>query len=203
MNCIQFIRGLLVKWTASRELFLSGWKLLLILGLSTAPFMAIDNSVAADVSKELQVKCSYLHNFTKFVEWPVGSFAAENSALIIGVCGSDTLRGELEAQVKERSLGKRHFQITRIEKPEDIAGVHLVYIADAPDSLCSQLIAAATSSAALTIGETEEFVRSGGVIRFVLEEGKVRFEINQGSAEAARLKLSPQLLKLARVVRRK
>ena len=42
-----------------------------------------------------------------------------------------------------------------------------------------------------------------GIITFTLEGDKVRFEINMESAEGAGLKISAQLQKLAKTVRRK
>ena len=158
---------------------------------------------AAEVRKEIQVKCSYLHNFTKFVEWPAETFDSDTSPLVIGVYGNEGMRLELETQVNGRTLGKRRFEVKRVETPKDVARVHLLYISEAPDTICLSLVSAAAQEAKLTVGDTDEFVKGGGMIRFVLEEGKIRFEINQGTAEAAKLKLSPQLLKLARVVRKK
>jgi len=52
----------------------------------------------------------------------------------------------------------------------------------------------------LTVGETDRFAQSGGVINFILEENKVRFEINSETAARARLKISSKLLALARIV---
>lgn len=205
MNCIHSIRtrvhgrsesGEPVRRRCSRR-----WALRALAHLS-AFLIAVGSGLAADASKELQVKCSYLHNLAKFVEWPPETFLSEGSPLIIGVYGSDLIRQELEAQVKGRRVGKRPFQVRRIETCEDVAGVHVLYLSEAPDPIGCQLIAAAATGARLTVGDTDQFGRSGGIIRFILEEDKVRFEINQAMAERARLKLSPQLLKLARVVKR-
>ena len=55
-------------------------------------------------------------------------------------------------------------------------------------------------SGVLTVGEMDQFGQSGGAIRFLLEENKVRFEINVGAAARARLKMSSKLLALAHSV---
>ena len=52
----------------------------------------------------------------------------------------------------------------------------------------------------LTVGEMDRFVHSGGAIGLLLEDNKVRFEINVGAAARARLKISAKLLALARSV---
>ncbi len=53
----------------------------------------------------------------------------------------------------------------------------------------------------LTVGEMDRFGEQGGIINFFSEGNKVRFEINVGAAEKARLKISSQLLSLARIIR--
>ena len=52
----------------------------------------------------------------------------------------------------------------------------------------------------LTVGEGEISIRDGGMIAFVIENRRVRFDINQTAAENAGLKLSSKLLSVARSV---
>jgi hypothetical protein len=47
------------------------------------------------------------------------------------------------------------------------------------------------------VGETANFLSDGGMIRFHLEDDKVRFDINLGGAESSHLKISSRLLLLA------
>ena len=53
----------------------------------------------------------------------------------------------------------------------------------------------------LVIGESRGFASRGGIINFYVREGKtVRFEINPAAARREHLKISSNLLKLARIV---
>jgi hypothetical protein len=52
----------------------------------------------------------------------------------------------------------------------------------------------------LTVGETEHFIETGGIINFLMEDNKVRFEINDVAAKKSKLKISSQLLRLAKRV---
>ncbi|MDO8543241.1 MAG: YfiR family protein [Opitutaceae bacterium] len=52
----------------------------------------------------------------------------------------------------------------------------------------------------ITVGEVTDFARRGGSIRFYLDGNKVRFEINPVSAQRGGVKLSTQLLSVARVL---
>jgi hypothetical protein len=54
----------------------------------------------------------------------------------------------------------------------------------------------------LTIGEGEAFVREGGMIGFIIENRRVRFDINQAAAMRSQLIMSARLLSVARTVQR-
>ena len=56
------------------------------------------------------------------------------------------------------------------------------------------------SGPVLTVGEMPEFAEKGGVIRFKVEQDRIRLEINVAAAARSRLRISSQLLKLARIV---
>jgi dihydroxyacid dehydratase/phosphogluconate dehydratase len=56
-------------------------------------------------------------------------------------------------------------------------------------------------SPVLTIGEHVPFSRLGGIIAFIRDGNRVRFEINADAAERAGLQVSSKLLRLAAVWR--
>ena len=54
----------------------------------------------------------------------------------------------------------------------------------------------------LTVGQGGNFMRDGGIIAFVIENRRVRFDINQSAAAKAELKMNAKLLSVARSVER-
>ena len=54
----------------------------------------------------------------------------------------------------------------------------------------------------MTIGDTEEFCREGGMIRLFREKNNIRFEINNITASKSNLQLSSKLLEIATMVTR-
>jgi hypothetical protein len=62
------------------------------------------------------------------------------------------------------------------------------------------LLAALKDSPVLTIGESDEFAKQGGMIGFSMDNNKVRFDINVDAAGRAKLKISSRLLLLAKSV---
>lgn len=147
---------------------------------------------AQDVSLEYRVKAAYLFNFTKFVDWPAEALP-QNAPLSICVAAPnpfgttlvDTVRGE---SVEGRALATRTVS--------DANGCHVLFVPDGV--LPSPLLRDARNKPVLTVGESPDFLRQGGVVRFVMEHGKVRFEINQDAATRAQLRISSRLLRLSR-----
>ncbi len=81
-----------------------------------------------------------------------------------------------------------------------LSGCHIVFITQERGEQGREFITAVAGKSILTIGESEGFARSGGVIGFYNEGSKIRFEINLRAAERARLRISSRLLQLARLV---
>jgi hypothetical protein len=84
----------------------------------------------------------------------------------------------------------------------EVRNVHLLFVSASEDVRLGEIREALRGSNVLTVGESEAFAKFGGVITFVIEGGKVRFDINIAMAAQASVKISAQLQKLARSVRR-
>jgi hypothetical protein len=65
-----------------------------------------------------------------------------------------------------------------------------------------EILAALGRSGVLTVSDMPRFVGRGGMIQFVQEGGRVRFEIGLAPAQEAGLSLSSELLRVASAVRR-
>jgi hypothetical protein len=173
------------------------------LGLGVS--LALGGLRAAEMggNKEQQVKAAFLYNFTKFVEWPDQDFGEAGRSIVIGVIGSTAIRDELEKIVRGRKVNGRAITVRLLETIPDAPSVDLLFItADGEARLAGKLDQPALAGV-LTVGESKQFATRGGMINFILEGDRVRFVINQGSAERSGLKISAQLLKLAAAERRK
>ncbi len=160
----------------------------------------LGNPAGAQVAKEYQIKAAYLYNFAKFVEWPAQRFADDQAPLVIGISGKDPLGEELQAIARDHKINGRSIVIKQVATAAEAGGVHLLFISDGEDSRMPEMLAGLKETAVLTVGESDKFIAAGGIINFVREADKVRFEINAGAAERAGLKISAQLLKLAKPV---
>ncbi|OGG52063.1 MAG: hypothetical protein A3F84_18365 [Candidatus Handelsmanbacteria bacterium RIFCSPLOWO2_12_FULL_64_10] len=149
---------------------------------------------------EYQVKAAFLYNFAKFVEWPTEAFQDATSPFVIGVLGNDPFEGALDQTVRGKKVNGRAMAVRRL-KEEALGGCHILFISASEKRPLWQILGCLKGSSVLTVGEMESFTQAGGIVNFVMKEGRVRFEINADGAERARLRVSSKLLALAKVVR--
>lgn len=144
-----------------------------------------------------QVKAVFLYNFTQFVTWPPDAFADSNSPFVIGVLGSNPFGTYLEKVVEDETVMGRQIVIRYYADPGDVRNCHLLFInKENPRDVLTEL----SGNAILTVGDRENFVRSGGMIGFYLDKNKIRFYINTKTARAANIDISSKLLRLANVI---
>ena len=145
-----------------------------------------------DASFEYRVKAAYLFNFTKFVEWPDEALAP-GAPITICVAGPSPFGAALQETIRGESVNGHPLE-TRGARPAD--GCHVVFVPRGADAAAG--LRPFRTHAALTVGESDTFLHDGGMVNFVLEAGRVRFEINPEPAERAGIRISSRLLRLAR-----
>ena len=156
--------------------------------------------VPAQSLREYQIKAAFLYNFLKFVDWPSEVLPESSDVITVCVFGDDPF-GEALESIKDKLVKGRRLTIRRLGPVKDLESCHVLFIGASEEARLPQVVQSLRGASVLTIGEIEGFAESGGIINFVVKKNKVHFEINLNNAERARLKLSSQLLSVARVVR--
>ncbi len=157
-------------------------------------------ALGAEATKEYQLKAAFLYNFAKFVEWPSDAFPKSDSPIIIGIVGGNPFGADLEKTIKDRTINGHPIKICLISERETNFVAQVLFIAAAEDRLVDNVLRCAANRPVLTVGESDKFIQRGGLINFVFEADKVRFEINAEAAGRAGLHISANLQKLAKKV---
>lgn len=159
-------------------------------------WLAMAASAGAPSLDEYQVKAAFLFNFAKFVDWPAQSFKSAGDPIQICLLGPNPFGKALSEAIAGKSLGERKFALRQIADFSQAATCQMVWVGaqrkhalDAP--LCG----------VLTVGDTDGFAASGGVIGFKVDGGKIKLEINLDAAEQSQLRISSKLLSLAQIVK--
>ena len=176
------------------------WTALGLLAGAVLLFNPLRACAEADDESEYRVKLAFLYNFAQFVEWPADAFRDPAAPLTICVAGQDPFEGEIGQGLRGRTAGGHLVEIRKLKRDENPRGCHMIFVRAGDRKLAGRLLADLRGSSTLTVGETKGFADLGGVINLVVEENKLRFEINLGAARQTRLKLSSKLLALAKIV---
>jgi hypothetical protein len=150
---------------------------------------------------DYDVKAVYLYNFGRFVEWPA-SVTAKNDSFTVCVLGQDPFGPALDATLAGETIGGKSVTAKRISTPQEAVSCQILFMSSAEDGRLNKIIEALDKGAVLTVSDMPQFSQRGGMIQFVLEGKKVRFEVNLTAVQRAGLILSSELLKVATTVRR-
>ncbi len=169
-------------------------------GLGLIALVAYSAKAQAGSADEYSVKAAYLYNFAKFVEWP-GEAGDSGTPLVIAVFGKDDFGAVLKQTVQGETVNGRTISVRSVSRIEDLRSCHILFFGSSNLNRLAEVLRAIEGVSILTVGETDEFVRLGGVIAFVAEGNKIRFEINLVPARRNRLTISAKLLRVALGVR--
>jgi YfiR/HmsC-like len=149
---------------------------------------------------EYPVKLAFLYNFTKFIEWPIGSYRYPDAPLALCIVGHDPFSAAIEGDLRTRMAGAHRVEVLTLKPTDALSGCHLAFIPATEKDQAGKIVRNLKGSSTLTVGETEGFAELGGMINLTVEGSKVHFEVNPLAAQRAGLTISSKLLSLAKIV---
>ena len=153
----------------------------------------------AEALDEYQVKVAFLYHFSKFVDWPASTFMATNGHLRICVMGKDPFGQSLDATLANKSVRNHPFEIRRNPPTTELQHCHLLYLPASTSSQIRALRHQVAKENVLTVGETLNFMRQGGMVQIFFDNQKIRFTVHTDAVNQTNLKISSKLLRLAKI----
>jgi hypothetical protein len=147
---------------------------------------------------EAQAKAGFLYNCAMFVTWPDEAFT--RGELVIGVVGDEAVSSVVK-DMQGQKVNGRTLRVAPVRSGDDLDSYHILFVAGDDAKSNTAVLSRVGDASVLTVGESDQFTSSGGVVRLFTEQGRLRFEINMTRAEGARLRVSAKMLGLARIVR--
>jgi len=178
--------------------------------------------------REYKLKAAFMYNFFAFVDGnrfdqldDDGSESGTepldpNEPIEIGIMGDDPF-GKAFAPLRNRVIKGRHVIVKRFmgysevvdandpnapphPKLDEIRQCYVVFICPSEKDYVPVILKSLGARSILTVADTPGFLEAGGMINFVIEKHKVRFEINVAATVRAQLQIRSRLLRLARRV---
>ena len=170
---------------------------------------------------EYRLKATFIYQFVNFIDgWKFEQEKGENNknnenkekTILLGIIGEDpfgdAFKPLMKKTIRDRKIEIRHFEGFSELKNEDedvtvnpeidqIKKCDLLFVCSSEWRYIKEILDPIRKERILTIAETDGFLEKGGIINFIIDKSKVRFEINVAGAKRAKLTVRSQLLRLA------
>jgi hypothetical protein len=150
---------------------------------------------------EYELKAGILYRIIEYVEWPAGSLPENQPVLQIGLLGQIPHPEALEVLDGKKIQGRKLI-VKRLAGLSAAAECQVLFIGASEKPRLPEIVADIKDRPVLTVSEVEGFADNGGMVNLVPAQNRIVMEINREVAGRARLSISSQLLKLARVLPR-
>ena len=144
-----------------------------------------------------QVKAAFILNFLKFVEWPT---AGPRAPITVVVVGDDGFGAVLTRAAAGQTHNGRPIDVRTAARVADAGDAQLLFIAASQVRNLPSILRETEGRPVLTVGDTEGYGQAGVILNLYTFDQRVRIEANTTAAARAGLRLSSQLLRLARIV---
>jgi hypothetical protein len=149
-------------------------------------------------ASEEAVKAAFLPKFVRYIELPAGIQPEPGQPFYLCVIGRDPFGQQLDRAAASETIDGRPIAVRRFANAETpaVAGCHVAYVAGGTEQLTAQALARLARQATLTITDSRSG-RPRGMLHFVVEGARVRFQIDDAAAAARGIGISSRLLALA------
>jgi YfiR/HmsC-like len=147
---------------------------------------------------DLAVKAAFLTKFPAYVAWPAGVRPRPGGALQICLVGGDPFGRLLDEAARGQQIDGHPLRVRRLDASGQAAGCHIAFV---QSGIAAQL-QGLQGKPVLTVTDARSGTQ-GGMIHFVIHQGRVRFTIDEAQAARSGVGISSRLLGIALSVRQR
>ena len=157
---------------------------------------ALAPPIRAQRSLEYDVKAALLLNFARFIEWPESAFPGPRAPIQICVFAPSPFGDVLDRTLQSETVRERPISTRAVHNVAQSDGCHLLFIREGAETRGEALLYEAGTHT-VTVGESPRFEKMGGAVTFVVEGGRVRFNVNLRPVEERGVRISARMLHVA------
>ena len=142
-----------------------------------------------------RLEAAFIMNFVKFTEWS----APDDMSLVVCVIGDERVGAAVIEALRTTPNGAR-MQVRQLADQPSTPDCHLAFIGGSQMRRAGPILDSVRGRPVLTVSDGAGFAQAGGMIELFVEGGRMRFAVNLDAVEQAHVRLSSQLLGLAKIV---
>jgi len=145
----------------------------------------------------LEIQAAFLVKFSSYVKWPATSFASKLDPIIIGIVGRDPFGSTIDNIARSFKSNGRKIEIRRFPSYESLSKIHILFVSPSEKENINAIENALANSSTLLVGNFPGFLERIGVINFIMDGKKIRFNISRTNCQKENLIISSKLLSVA------
>ena len=138
-------------------------------------------------------KALFMFNFAKYIEWPSSS---NQSNFIIGVYGNDDIVPELKKLAAARKINNKSIVVKTVKSPTEVANAHIFYVPDSKSANIADVTSFFSGKPTLIVTDKDGLCKKGAGINYVMQSGKMKFEVNKANITSHKMNVDPKLISL-------
>jgi YfiR/HmsC-like len=163
--------------------------------------LALSCTCANAWGSDALIRWGFVTNFARYTEWPAQKWANASTPLNVCLLAGDRDMTTEISSLEKHTVGGRPLRGVNVARTQELEPCAVIYIPADYKLPLKPVLDAAEKYKTLTISDRADFVEEGGMIALTPAGGRYVFDVNLIASRSAELKLSAQLLKLARTVK--
>ncbi|MEZ5673590.1 MAG: YfiR family protein [Thiotrichaceae bacterium] len=157
---------------------------------------------AYSAAEEYEIKAAFLYNLGSYLRFPSSRLSDDDTSQPFHICilGRDPFQQNIDTAAENEQIQGHPTVIKRLQRVQDAGNCHILFISDSERSRFKAILQALHQLPILTVGDTDDFIDQGGMLKFYSDNNKIRLALDLGKIRAADIKPSANLLKIVKIV---
>jgi hypothetical protein len=144
-----------------------------------------------------EIHAAMLYNFIKYIQWPNETDPGD---FVVGVIGDENVFNTLKTWYDGKPKGSKKYVVRKLDNAQQAGECQVVYVGKSKNRDFDSIKSSTGGKSVLTITDGNGLGQKGSCINFKVIDGKLKFELNQGTLSSSNLKVSNQLSSMAIII---
>lgn len=144
---------------------------------------------------EYQLKSAFIYKFATFIDWP----ANIGKTLMLCTAVPNDVMPYFNSLAGKR-VGEMTLAVRQLRPDDSAAGCRILFVSGVENGNFDNWLSEIGEAKVLTIAESNGWLKKGVVMRLVLQDNRVTFDVNLEAARGENIEIDSRLLRLARKV---
>jgi len=148
-------------------------------------------------SSNYSIQANIIYQIRKYINWPADKKTGD---FVIGIIGDSPLFEELKKATANKTAGGQKIVIKQFSSSQSSFDCQILFIAEDESNSLKQINAETQAMPILIITERDGLAKKGSCINFIIEDERIKLEINENNIAKRNRKAASELLGLGNII---